>query len=167
MGTLIFHNTTAGSYITTMAWLCPFLYLNTTLGSILNGLDLAPTVFLQNVLSSSLRILFLLFLVPRFGITGYLWGMLAGSLCLTFMHSYTLYRSVSKLPLPGFLILGASLTLYAGIRLSNHLPMTFLTILSSGNDLIVLVLRCLFICLIFLLYFLAIEHRFRTKKDTG
>ena len=37
MGEALFSNTLAGSYIVTPSWLCPFLYLSTTLGSILKA----------------------------------------------------------------------------------------------------------------------------------
>ena len=155
MGRLFFHSTTAGDYIRTLSWLCPFLYLNTTLGSILNGLDLAPTVFLQNVLASAVRILFLLFLVPQFGMSGYLWGMLAGSLCLTFMHLYTLQKSVSNLQAPAGILFFASLTVAAGLWISRRLPLSFL----PGGDagLPSLAVRCLFVCLIFLVLFFGTE----------
>lgn len=149
MGNLIFHNPTAGSYIQTLSWLCPFLYLNTTLGSILNGLDQAPAVFLQNVIASSIRILFLIFLVPRFGMNGYLWGMLAGALCLTLLHTRTLRRIVPGIGLPGKLILQAAAIVSGGLWLSRHLP-AFL----PETSLVMLALRCVIVCALFLPLFL-------------
>ena len=69
----IFHTPEAGNYILTLAFICPFLYSNTALISVLNGLDLALAV----------RICSVLFLIPQFGILGYLWALLASQL-LTF-----------------------------------------------------------------------------------
>ena len=37
-GTILFHNTDAGLYIRTLSFICPFLYTNIALTSILNGL---------------------------------------------------------------------------------------------------------------------------------
>ena len=37
LGVSVFKDENAGSFIMTLAWLCPFLYLVTTMGSILNG----------------------------------------------------------------------------------------------------------------------------------
>lgn len=154
MGNLFFHSPQAGSYIRTLSWLCPFLYLNTTLGSILNGLDLAPTVFLQNVIASSVRIAFLLFLVPEFGMTGYLWGMLAGSLCLTLLHGYTLFHKAPSAKLPLGLVSSCALLVAAGLFLSKLLPLSFLP-----TGLPQLFARCLFVCLLFLFFFLYTEKK--------
>ena len=90
LGTSVFHDPTAGSFIQTLAWLCPFLYLATTMGSILNGLGRTTTTFLQNVTALLLRLAFVLFGIPRFGIRAYLAGMLASELLLACLHLYSL-----------------------------------------------------------------------------
>lgn len=38
LGETFYHNADAGRFIQILSWLCPFLYLSTTMGSILNGL---------------------------------------------------------------------------------------------------------------------------------
>ena len=38
LGVGVFHDQNAGTFITILSWLCPFMYLATTMGSILNGL---------------------------------------------------------------------------------------------------------------------------------
>lgn len=92
MGTLLFHDASAGSFILTLSWICPFLYLGTTLGSVLNGLGKTVTSFLQNTGALLVRILFAWFAVPAFGITGYLWGVLASELLTSFSAIYVLRR---------------------------------------------------------------------------
>ena len=79
----IFHTPEAGNYILTLAFICPFLYSNTALISVLNGLNLAGKTFLINLFSLAVRICGVLFLIPQFGILGYLWALLASQL-LTF-----------------------------------------------------------------------------------
>lgn len=79
-GKFLFHNQEAGTYILILAWLCPFLYLGTTLSSILNGLGKTFSVFAINSVSLLIRILFVWFVVPIFGIAGYLWGLLLAQL---------------------------------------------------------------------------------------
>ena len=61
LGTSVFHDDNAGDFIQTLAWLCPFLYLATTLGSIRNGLGKTSTTFAQNVTALVLRLCFVLF----------------------------------------------------------------------------------------------------------
>lgn len=85
MGMLLFHNEEAGKFIVTLAWICPFLYLTTTLGSIVHGLGKTFTYFIYNCLSLCIRIGFVIIAIPRIGILGYLWGMLASQLLLTFL----------------------------------------------------------------------------------
>ncbi len=94
LGTSVFHDPSAGYYIEILAWLCPFLYLATTMGSILNGLGRTRTTFLQNTAALLLRIGFVLFGIPLFGIRGYLCGMLASEIFLALMHLYSLKKLV-------------------------------------------------------------------------
>ena len=82
-------------FILIMAWICPFLYLCTTLASILNGMGKTITTFWQNALSLLIRILFVWFAVPCFGITGYLWGLLVSQLFSAAAALFSLSRCVS------------------------------------------------------------------------
>lgn len=45
LGVSVFHDQNAGTYITILSWLCPFMYLATTMGSILNGLGRTSSTF--------------------------------------------------------------------------------------------------------------------------
>lgn len=95
LGAGVFQDSSSGSFMQILAWLCPFLYLATTMGSILNGLGRTGTTFLQNVSALVLRLAFVLLGIPRFGITAYLWGMLASELLLASLHLVSLKRLVS------------------------------------------------------------------------
>lgn len=93
LGVSVFHDQNAGTFITILSWLCPFMYMATTMGSILNGLGKTSTTFFQNVWAMAIRLAFVLFAIPRFGIMGYLWGLLASELVLALMC----FLSVRKL----------------------------------------------------------------------
>ena len=82
IGTLVFHSTLAGKFITTLAWICPFLYTNSNLISILNGLGKANCSLLFNSINLLIRIVSTFFFIPVFGMEGYLWGLLCGQLVL-------------------------------------------------------------------------------------
>lgn len=86
LGTGVFHDARAGRFIQVLAWLCPFLYLATTTGSILNGLGRTHITFMQNTAAMVLRIIFVLVGIPRFGISACLAGMLASELLLAILH---------------------------------------------------------------------------------
>ena len=86
LGTFFFKSSLAGDFIITLAWICPFLYTNSTLHSILNGLGKTSTAFVNNLSGIMIRIIFILIFVPRFGIEGYLWGLLANQLFVAVLN---------------------------------------------------------------------------------
>ncbi|MEG0564965.1 MAG: polysaccharide biosynthesis protein [Hungatella sp.] len=94
LGFSVFHNQNAGSFIRILAWLCPFLYLSTTTGSILNGLGQTSTTFSQNALALILRLVFVVFGIPKLGITAYLWGTLISEILLASLHLYALKERI-------------------------------------------------------------------------
>ena len=96
LGDMMFHEKSAGNFIRTLSFICPFLYLNITLSSILNGLGKTFTCFLINFLDLSVRILFLLLLIPVFGVKGYLYGLLTGEILATIASSAALAHFLRK-----------------------------------------------------------------------
>lgn len=103
IGSVLFSNELAGTFIVTLGWICPFLYLSTTLHSILNGLGKTTSTFFLNILGLSIRIAFVLFIIPLAGIKGYLWGtllsqitMAAGALLMLFIRSETAKKHRQK-----------------------------------------------------------------------
>ena len=84
-GRLLFHSELAGSFILTLSFICPFMYIASTLGSILNGLGKTAQTFLYSVVSLLLRLLFVFIAIPHYGIKGYLWGMLASQMLQTLL----------------------------------------------------------------------------------
>ncbi len=82
MGETLFSNSLAGTFIVTLGWICPFLYLSTTLHSILNGLGKTTHTFFLNILGLGIRIAFVLFIIPLTGIKGYLWGALISQIVM-------------------------------------------------------------------------------------
>lgn len=94
IGADVFGHKAAGTYIKTLAWLCPFMYMSISFGSILHGLGKTTVAFTHNVIAISIRLIFLLFLVPRFGIGAYLKGLLFSELTTTFLHGYYINKEI-------------------------------------------------------------------------
>lgn len=92
LGTVFFNNSEAGQILAAFALLCPFLYTSASLASVLNGLGKTQMTLLHNVVSSGLRMIFIVALVPSMGISGYLWGMLASSILLCLLHTIQIGR---------------------------------------------------------------------------
>ena len=84
-GRLLFHSELAGSFILTLSFICPFMYIASTLNSILNGLGKTAQTFLFSVVSLLLRLLFVFIAIPVHGIKGYLWGTLASQMLQTLL----------------------------------------------------------------------------------
>lgn len=84
-GLLLYNNTLAGSYIVTLGFLCPFIFLNMTLSSVLNGLGRTSLVFRNNLIGLSIRIFFAVCIVPKIGIYGYFFGFLLSSFITTLL----------------------------------------------------------------------------------
>ena len=85
IGNRIFHSELAGYFIAQLSFLCPFLYLNTTLSGIIQGLGKTVPLFVFNILSLLLRLGMIFFTVPSMGIKGYLLGLLFSQILLTFL----------------------------------------------------------------------------------
>ena len=96
IGSTLFHSTLAGSLILTLAWICPFLYTNSTLVSILNGLGYTASSFFVNTVGLLLRIASVFFLIPLAGIRGYLWGLLGSQLTITLLCLRELFHLFSS-----------------------------------------------------------------------
>lgn len=83
LGNVLFHSKLAGDFILTLAWICPFLYMNSALISIINGLGKATTSLLINASSLVIRILSVMLVIPIIGMKGYLWGLLLSQLLVS------------------------------------------------------------------------------------
>lgn len=95
-GELLFHSALAGSFIRSLGWMCPFLFLTGTLSSILHGLDMPLFTFLLNLFCCGLRLLVIYTLVPRFGLHVYLWSMLASHILQALAYLWILARAGLK-----------------------------------------------------------------------
>lgn len=93
LGVVVFESETAGKFITQMSFLCPFLYLSVTLGSIINGLGKTNVTFLHSLISLGIRLAVIIFVMPRLGITAYFYGLLASEILLTGLHLGFLHRT--------------------------------------------------------------------------
>ncbi|BCN31600.1 putative polysaccharide biosynthesis protein [Anaeromicropila herbilytica] len=94
LGVTIYNNATAGVYLTVLSWLCPFLYLTTTLSSIINGLGKTHITFFNSIVGLAIRIFSILFFIPKYGIAGYLIGTLVSQLAITTLDVAATYRNI-------------------------------------------------------------------------
>lgn len=91
-GKIMFNSTLASKFIVTLAWICPFLYTNNTLISIINGIGKTGISFFINVLNLSIRILCIFFIISQCGIYGYLVGLLLSQAFVFISCIFYLYK---------------------------------------------------------------------------
>lgn len=94
LGSFVFQSPEAASYIRVLAFICPFLYTNSTYISMLNGLGHTNLAFLINFTGLCIRIAGVFFLIPQTGISGYLTGLLASQIFVFLASIRVLSRSV-------------------------------------------------------------------------
>lgn len=162
LGQLLFNNQTAGSFLTILSWLCPFIYLTTTLGSVLNGLGKTHTTFINSTVGLGLRIFFLLFFIPLHGIQGYLISLLVSQLAITFLDYWAIKKYVSFAFRPiQWLVLPIITISVLGFFLSKYY--TFLVQVTTLPPL--LLLGIIGILLLFLYLFVLYQLRVFSAKD--
>lgn len=143
IGRELFHSENAGKLLMASVFFCPFLYVSTTLGSIINGLGKTGITFLNNVIGLGVRIVFLLIVTPRQGIYGYLLGMLLSQITICILDASYLVRHIRLtfslmrfLVWPYIFCLGLLyLGKVAGIWLSQttgFVPFTYVFLLPAG-----------------------------------
>ncbi|MBE5941969.1 MAG: hypothetical protein E7264_05435 [Lachnospiraceae bacterium] len=98
IGYLFFQNKEAGIYLYQLSFLCPFIYLATTLASIINGLGHANYNLLFTVIATLIRITFIQFFVPNIGLSGYTLGLFI-SYCYLTTASFIKLQKIIQLPL--------------------------------------------------------------------
>lgn len=96
IGQLLFGSEKAGHCIRSLALVCPLLYSSTTLANILHGIGKTAALSIQSTVSFLLRLLFVLFAVPRFGLAGYVPGLLISQMFLVIAALMLLHTSLKQ-----------------------------------------------------------------------
>lgn len=148
LGDLFFPNTKAGIFIRTLSFICPFLYLNNTYTSILNGLGKATLTFSHQLAGIVLRLFCVVFIIPRIGIIGYFLGILLGDLLTCGLNYQSLhqliqltYNKISAIFRPIIAILFASFS----VQFINPFLPPFFLIVVKGSIICIIYLTILFI----------------------
>ena len=93
IGVYVFNNKSIGLFIKMLAFLCPFIFVSTTLASIINGLGKTYITFFITATGLAVRIILTIKTVPDSGISGYLISLLVSEVIITAMsaHYYKKY----------------------------------------------------------------------------
>ncbi len=86
LGAYVFNEPLVYNYTMILAWLCPFLYLSTTLAGILNGLSKTGFTCVTNTAAIAIRIFALVVFVPKYHIGAYLSGLLTSYIFICIVY---------------------------------------------------------------------------------
>lgn len=92
LGNLLYQSALAGSFIIVLSFLCPLMYIASTLGSILNGLGKTNLTFIYSMASLLVRLGFVFLGIPLWGIHGYLWGLLVSQAVQTILCMFAVRK---------------------------------------------------------------------------
>lgn len=94
ISTFIFKEPLCTNYIRTICFMCPFLYCNATLSSIMHGLGKTVFSFLINVTTLILRLFLTYLYVPVLGMQGYLLILLISQILLFLLQLWVLNKTL-------------------------------------------------------------------------
>ena len=92
LGAMMFHEESVYIYTCILSWLCPFLYLKISLTSVTNGMGHTALTFIINITGIIIRLACVFLLIPKLGITGYLYGVLISNICMSLLYIFNIYR---------------------------------------------------------------------------
>jgi len=95
----VFYNRPAlGQVLFPLAFLCPFIYAQTTLNGLLNGLGEQFFLFWNNIASSLISILVIWFFMPQYGIAAFLVGWFLSLLFSVLCALFLLWKRTGAFP---------------------------------------------------------------------
>ncbi len=86
LGMLIYHSADVGLYLRVLAPLTPIMYAESMVDGMLKGLNQQVSSLKYSVTDSALRVVLIFFVVPRFGMGGFLGIMVASNLLTSFLN---------------------------------------------------------------------------------
>lgn len=158
IGTIIYHNKSAGLFIRTLAPLCPFMYITTTFSSILNGLGKTSITFRNSIISVFIKLFFIIFVVPKVGINGYLFGMLTSTICVCLLDLFSLKKYISiKINFLNSIIKPVIILITTGLIVYNLYKYIIFTYHIS--QFLILVIACFTFTVTYTIFMISKEHR--------
>lgn len=163
IGSILFGNTSVKTFILILAWLSPFMYVATTMSGILNGLGKTTSTSIQNTIGIIIRLVFIVLLIPIYGINGYLWGLLVSQIYVCFMHILTAkkYFGIALEPIKSIIVPIMALIISIGISL---LAKCYITSLNIIPELLTIIICSIIATVIFCVIIFYAEIKAMLKK---
>ena len=136
----LYNSIEAGSYLRRFSLLIPMLYCDAITDAMTKGLGQQKACVRYNILTSAMDVVFLYFLLPEYGMSGYFFSFLVTHL-LNFILSLCRLLKITGKVIPFSLPFGAAIDTFLAVWLCSHLAAPFF--------------RCIgFLIILFCLFFL-------------
>lgn len=100
LGILIYSQRQIGTMLKTLAIMCPFMYIQVTMSAVLNGLGEQLFIFKTGLFSSAINLFAICFIIPFYGIYGFIYPWIMNSIAVTFITIYRVSKVLQiKIPL--------------------------------------------------------------------
>jgi stage V sporulation protein B len=92
IGNIVYRREKIGSLLYMLSFSCVFIYLQQTLTGVLNGLGKQGVLLRNTVIGSAIRIGFVYFLIPVYGIQSYIWGLISSFVLTACLNLFTINK---------------------------------------------------------------------------
>ncbi len=92
IGLLLYNSEDVGRYLLVLASLTPIMYAESIVDGILKGLNQQVSSLKYSIADSAIRIVLIVFLVPRFGMNGFLFIMVISNILTSFLNMHRLLK---------------------------------------------------------------------------
>lgn len=97
IGSLLYRKENIGELLYALSFSCTFIYLQQTLMGVLNGLGKQGILLRNTVIGSVIRIGFVYFLIPVYGIKSYVWGLITSFVIMALINLMDINRMTGLL----------------------------------------------------------------------
>ncbi len=98
IGSIVYRREKIGDILYLLSFSCVFAYLQQTLTGVLNGLGRQAVLLRNTMVGSAIRIAFVYFLIPVYGIQSYVWGLIASSAVTAVINMFTINKITGMPP---------------------------------------------------------------------
>lgn len=142
-GGIIFDNKAVIAQVRLMSLICPVVFLSTPLSSALNAMGKTVTVFISSMLAQLIRLALVVFVIPRTGINGYCYGLIASHLfvCIYMMLvlkkltgcSYSIKTLAAAPVIRSIICFFATIPIYTTLHHAQNLPEITCLLIGGGT----------------------------------
>lgn len=90
---IVYPRQNVGSTLFLLSFTCIFIYLQQILMGVMNGLGKQGLLLVNSIVGSAIRIIFVYFLVPKYGLAVYIIGIIIGSVVVCFLNFAVIVKS--------------------------------------------------------------------------